>query len=197
MRKAAYIVSALAVGAVIVSYSLRAGDTKIAGGECTGCVEEKAQATAEEISVTGTLVSVKEWKANKGLCGGQTAESSAKTGDACPFSSGAAAVSAKAEKEEGGCSDAMSAASCPAAMEAKSAMAEKSGDCCAAEKSATAAVEYGIVDKDGNLYVAVATERVCNTTLGSHKNKTVKLNGIKTRFEGAPAIAGIMLEELQ
>lgn len=176
MKKLIYVFSGIALAALIISFSLPADVANKIAGAFTACSMNKSR--ADEITVTGKLVSAKEWMAGKAGC----AE--------CNMS--ATATSGKAPE---------SAGTCPSIKgdKAGEAMAaEESGDCCSGgEARKTASTEYGIVDAEGNFFLALATENVCNESLGSHRNRTVRLNGTRTELNGMPAIAGAAIEEIR
>ncbi len=204
MKKFIYILSALAVAAAAATYSLGARDTGKSSESCGACSVNMTQASGE-ISVTGRLVSATEWMSEKAACEATGANASMacdegpETAGVCPYSGGAATSSASAVSAASGCPAGLSSAGCADKTDKDVAVVTKeTGDCCAPEESgATASAEYGIVDADGNFYFAVATDNVCNVTLGNYRDKTVKLNGTRTEVEGMPAIAGLAIEEMR
>ena len=176
MKKIIYVLSAVAVAVIIVSFSLPAGVADRIIGKFAACSMEKSQPA--EISVTGKLISAKEWSTGNAECAECSMNATATPGE-CPASAGECPYN-KAEKG------------------AAATAAEVSGDCCAGEKAEkTASAEYGIVDAQGHFYLALATEKVCNESLESHSNKTVRLNGTRTVLNGLPAIAGVAIEEIR
>ena len=203
MKRTTMIVAGFVLIAGIAGLSLYAGD----GDKIFTCpICPDAQASA--ISVTGTLISAENYLSTNADCSGASCEAKASTssseggnvseGASCPYSkttkASATAVNAKSEECEK-CPHAGEA--CAKCLEAKAAATKTDGCCAEGKAEAKTSSAHGILDKDGNFYFAIAEGNVCDNTLESHYNKTVKLTGTKSEFNGRAAIVASNLEEIQ